>query len=567
MRVALRLARGLVLVAVVVTGCTSATAPIASSGPTRGGTLTIAIWQEPVTLSPVHAGQTVAGYVASVGLEGLVRVDNEGNYQPLLVTKIPTTANGGVRLPLDGKGMDVTWELLPDLKWSDGEPLTSADIKATWDAFLHDPKSRTRSGFSEISTIDLPDERTAVLHYSSVYAPYLSTFLAGALFVALLPKHVLENESAASTYELTPVGTGPFRFTEFTEHSAITAERNPYYRKSGRPYLDRIVFRVVPRQEVALDQLKSGDVDGMWSLSEGQIADLSVHADLRALVVPSIGVERIEINFAQAKDLTDPSSVHPVLGDLAVRRALALATPKQELVDKLLFGKGRVGTAAVSQGWAAAKDVVQEGYDPAKARQLLDQAGWVTGPDGIRARNGVRASLTLTTTVGNQTRERAQEILIDAYRQVGIEVKAKNAAFAEAAGPWGDPRSFIQRGAFDLIMYNNPTEIDPHRGLEFRYRAAQIPSAENGGVGSNYMRFKDPELERALDEAAASLDLDKRRAAYAKVLRILNDKVVSIWLYERSIIDAYRVGVNGWTGWTWGYTTWSSEDWYRASAP
>lgn len=558
--------------AIVATACGASTTPSGASpaataagkaaatatpGPTKGGTLIFAMWQEPTTLAPLYANQTIAGLVGQSVYEGLADTDNDGNYYPRLAKAVPTVTNGGVKVAADGKKMSVTWELKPGLKWSDGQPVTSADVKFTWEAWMKDPKVVNRAGFSEIESIDTPNELTAVVNYKSIYAPYPLNFFG------LLPKHVLTGVADISQHEFNrkPIGTGPFRVTDFKAGDSITVERNPNYREPGKPYLDKIIFKSVPTSEVAIAQLRAGEVHAMWNILESQTVDLEKDAGVTLLVTPSPSVERIEINTAKNEDQTDPNSKHPVLGELDVRRALIHATPKQQLIDKLLFGKAKPGTSPVSQGWAAYKEP-QEGYDPKKANELLDKAGWVKGADGIRAKAGVRASLTIMTTTGNKTREQVQQVLVDEWKQIGIELKIQNVPSSVLlSGSWAqnDPR---KRGTFDLVMYASSPGIDPHTTVDQRYHSKNIPHKGNGGVGQNYTRFKDPEADKAIDEAGATLELDKRKAAYGRALKRLNDNAMIIWLYDRANIDAHRKNVNGMKGNVWDEVTWNAEDWW-----
>lgn len=563
------LAAGLSL---VITACAPTTGPgvspaptaagtaaaTATPGPVKGGTFVFAMWQEPTTLAPLYVNQTIAGLVGQTVYEGLADTDNDGNYYPKLAKSIPTVQNGGVKVSADGKKMSVTWELKPGIKWSDGTPLTSADIKFTWETWMKDAKVVNRAGFSDIESIDLPNELTAVVNYKTVYAPYPVNF------GGLLPKHVLQGVADISQHEFNrkPIGTGPFKVVDFKAGDSITVEKNPHYRGApDLPYLDKIIFKSVPTSEVAIAQLRAGEVQGMWNILESQTPDLEKDQNVTVLVTPSSAVERIEINTAQNKDQTDPNSVHPVLGDIAVRRALLWATPKQQVIDKLLFGKAKPGTSGYSQGWARYTGT-QDGYDPKKANEELDKAGWVKGSDGIRSKGGARASLTFMTTTGNKTREQIQQVLLDDWKAIGIEVKIQNAPSSVfLSGSWtaNDPR---KRGTFDLNMYATSPGIDPHNHIFTRLHSSQIPSAANKGVGQNYTRLKSPEVDKAIDEAGATLDLEKRKAAYARAIKTVNEAYVLIWLYERANIDGHRKNVRGWKGNVWDEVTWNVEEWW-----
>ena len=545
-----------VLASACAPASTTPGASAASGGPARGGQLVFAIWQEPTTLASIYANQTVAGVVNAVAVEGLLNTDTNGQYYAVLATKVPTLQNGGVKLSADGKKMDVSYELQPGVKWSDGQAFTSADVKFTWETIMKDPKALTREGYDQIESIDTPNDTTVVMHYKVIYGPYATRF------GGILPQHVLQNvtDISKSDFNFKPIGTGPFLFTEFVSADHITAVRNPNYRVQGKPYLDRIIFRSVPSREVAVAQLKAGEVDAMWNLLEAQIPDLERATDVKIVATPSPSVERIEMNMAKPADPADPSVKHPVLSDSNVRRALLLATPKQQIIDKLLFGKAKPGTSPVSQGWASPKGLSQEGYDPAKAKQVLDQAGWAPGADGIRSRGGARASVTITTTTGDQVRERVEQILVDEYKAIGVELKIQNQPSSVLlSGSWAasDPR---KRGTFDLVMYASSPAIDPHQTINLRYTCKNIPTPQNQ-QGQNYTRFCNPDADKLIDDAGSTVDQDRRAKDYADALKLLNDAVPIIWLYDRQSLDAFRVNVSGYASNVWDNITWSTQDW------
>ena len=532
----------------------------ASGGPVKGGTLIVAIWQEPAHLAPHYTNQTVQSVVLNPVVEGLLSSTPSGDYQPTLAKAVPTVGNGGVKIAADGKTMDVTYQLQPGIKWSDGAPFTSADVRFTWQTIMTDPKVTTREGYDQIGSIDTPDDVTAVVHFKAIYSPYPT------LFDRMLAKHVLEKEAdiSKSDYVRRPLGTGPFKITEFKAGESFTLERNPNYRVAGQPYLDRIIFKSVPSSQVAIAQLKAGEVQVMWLLLESEAALLDKETGIKVVTTPGPSVERVEMNTAQNKNQTDPNSVHPVLGDVNVRRALIYATPKQQIIDKLLFGRGKVGTTVLSQGWAAPKDVTQESYDPKKSNELLDKAGWVKGGDGIRTKGGVRASLTINTTTGNATRDQIEQVLADEWKQIGVELKIQNMPSSVIlSGVWPtDPR---KRGEYDLAEYASSPDPDPHFIVSQRYHSKNIPSAANGGLGQNYTRVKNPEMDKAIEEAGATLDFEKRKAAYARALKILNEEAVIIWLFDRASINGFRTTVQGQgPGSPWRSFTYNAGEWWQS---
>ena len=559
-------ARGLVIAIAAVVGLGACGAGggggLAAQAPVKGGTMTVAIWQEPNTLYPYYATQTVAQVVFETALEGLVQVLPDGTYNAVLAKEVPTTANGGVKLSPDGKRMDVTYHLKPGLKWADGQPVTTDDVRFTWQAIMKDPKVTSRGGYDQIESVDTPEPLTVVLHYGSIYAAYASRF-STSVGNPIVPKHVLEKEADISKSEFVraPFGTGPFKITEFKSADHITAERNHNYREAGKPYLDRIIFRSVPSREVALAQLKAGEVDAVWNLLEAQLPDVEKQPDIKVRAVPSPSVERLEFNLSKPGNPADPNVAHPVLGDVNMRHALVLATPKKQLVDKLLFGKATVAQSTLSIGWAAPKDVRQDDYNPTKAKQLLDQGGWVPGSDGIRVKNGVRASLRITTTTGDKIREEIEQVLIDEWRQIGVALEVSNVPSSVLFGSWSAnaPR---KKGNFDVNMYASSPDIDPQETVAQRFGCDNIPRPENNGAGFNYYRYCDSQTDQLIKQAGSTVDQDKRKQLYSAILKRINDANISVWLYNRSNIDAYRSIVGGYRDDGWDNLTWNSQDWF-----
>ena len=547
-----------IAVAFLASACQPTTGPggsaTASGATQRGGTLTFAIWQEPNTLYPYYATQTVSTLVYEVAVEGLLGADPDGNYIPVLARAVPTVQNGAVQI--SGSKMNVTYRLRPGVKWSDGQPFSSKDVRFTWELILKDKKVTSSEGYDKIESIDTPDDTTAIVHYKEIYAPYLSKFFR------IVPEHVLAgvDDVSKTDYVRMPIGTGPFKITEFQAADHITAERNPNYRESGKPLLDRIIFRSVPSREVAIAQLKAGEVQGMWNLLEAQVPELEKDASVALLIGKSPTVERLEFNLAKPANPADPSVPHPVLGDVNVRRALLLATPKQQMIDKLLFGKATAGTSPAPLGWFSPKGLTQEGYDPAKAKQLLDQAGWKPGADGIRQKDGVRASLTITTTTGDKVREQYEQVLVDEWKAVGVELKIKNVPSSVLFGSWAQdaPR---KRGNFDVNMYASSYGIDPHTEVSQRFACNAIPTPKNNGAGFNYNRFCDKHVDELIAQAGSTPEQQKRTELYRQIFEIVNQQALNVWLYDRSSIDAFRKTVSGYKDNPWDNVTWTAAEW------
>jgi peptide/nickel transport system substrate-binding protein len=554
------LARTLVFAAVAALLASCTGGPVASPPPS-GGTAIVA-WQEPATLDLFYApGVQSAATIARVAVEGLVGVDPQGNLFPVLAREVPTLANGDVKLSPDGGAMSVRYRLRDGVKWSDGAPFTGADVRFTWRSIMTDPKVAGREGYDKIDDVETPDDLTAVVLYRTLDPAYTSRF------DTILPRHLLENaaDSVRIAYGRAPLGTGPFRITEFAAGDHVTAERNPNAR--ARPLLDRVIFRFTPSLDVAKAQLRAGEADLAPSIFESDVPDLTGDAALAIAQAPSPIVETVLFNFAKPSDAgADPAQPHPILSDRAVRHALAIATPKQRIVDTLLYGRARAGTSEIPIGWAATPTLVQDGYDPAVAKRELDAAGWLAGADGIRSRDGVRATLRLVGTTGNALRERIEQVLVDEWRALGIEVKIANVPSATLTSSWS-AGGVRKRGSFDMVIANaglGTAGADPIAYVTQRFRCASIPTAANGGTGANYGRWCDAAADRAIAEAALTLDRETQRNRLGVALTSTVAQVTGIWFYDRGRIDAYRTRLHGIKSNGWDQVTWNVAEWWLA---
>jgi len=546
-------------IAIVLASCAAPPGPAASTPP-RGGTAVVA-WQEPATLDLLYApGVQAAATIARVAVEGLIKMDPRGTEIPVLAREVPTLANGGVTV--DGTRMSVRYQLRSGVKWSDGAPFTSADVRFTWKSIMSDPKVSTREGYDRIDDVETPDDVTAVIRYRVLDPAYTSRF------DVILPRHLLDGapDAVRLAYGRAPLGTGPFRITEFVAGDHVTAERNPSSWLGS--YLDRVIFRFTPSLDVAKAQLKTGDADLAPSIFESDVPDLAKETSIAIAHAPSPIVETVHFNLQRVTDSGADGMPHPVLADRTVRFAMFLATPKQRIVDTLLFGRAQVGSLEMPIGWAIVPGLSQNGfgygYDPAEAERRLDAAGWIKGTDGVRVKNGVRATLRFVGTTGNALRERIQQVLVDEWKAVGIEVRIANVPSSMLTASFS-ANGVRKRGTFDLLIANaglGTAGSDPLGYFAQRHRCASIPSAANGGAGANYERFCDPAVDKAIEDAAATLDRESQKDRLGPAITTVTYQMLDIYLYDRGRIDAYRTRLHGVESNGWDQVTWNVERWW-----
>lgn len=529
-----------------------------------------ALYQEPQILNPFIATQTASGEVNSAIVEGLLAVDQDGNYFPVLAEEVPSEDNGLVAYDAENDTLTVTYNLKEGILWSDGNPFTCDDVLFTWEAIVH-PESGAvvTDGYADITSVDCPDETTAVVNYGTFYAPFLTRF------DAIMPRHATGDpaEMQRWPYNWNIIGTGPFRMTEWVPGDHITLVKNENYRDyPEKPYLDRLVIRITPSREVGMALIQTGEVDFVWDLIEAVVPDLEGVPGVMVHITPGIGTERLLLNLADpAIDATDDpiNNPHPLLGDVRVREALELAINKDEINDVLLFGAATVGTKEQNIGWSGATcDIAPSEFSPEQAMALLDEAGFTDEDgDGIRECNGCEYAnagdplrLKIQTTTGNQLREQAEQLIIEYMADVGVDMYIENVPSAVLFGSWASD-AFRKHGNFDVLMYTTSGSIDPHSHLDGYFNSVNMPLEVNEGSGFNYSRWVNATVDEALAAAGATPNIAERQDAYCTVMQEVKNDIPHIYLYDRAEIHAATDRLTGYVINTWANQTWNVADW------
>ncbi len=521
----------------------------------KGGVVKVALSQEPDTLNALFSSQTVSSVIYGLVTEPLIDISPDGQYIPKLAEVVPTATNGGV----SADGLTLTYKLKKGVKWSDGKPFSSKDVAYTFKVIMDKDNGIPNSGYDLISKLDTPDDTTVVATFKELYAPYLT------LFSSILPEHPFNGQTAIEKNDFSrkPLGTGPFVVKNWTSQENITMERNPNYRDAGKPYLDGIIFRIIKSRESAIQSFIANEVDVIWDLTEEQIPQFDKMNDAVLDIAQSVSTERLVLNMSNPKGDKpgDPTTQHPVLGDLKVRQAIQLGINKKLLTDSLLYGKTTVATAVIPQGWAKSKADPSE-FNPEKAKAMLEEAGWKVGSDGVREKGGVKMKLEFGTTSGNKLREKTQQLIQEQLKAIGIQLEIKNVPSDQLFASW-DKNGARKRGTFDILMWTTEPGIDPDDHIYRYFHSKNIPTAANKGGGANYSRWNNPDVDKAIIDAERTLDPAKRQAAY----QIVNDKLTAelpqILLYNRLNIDAFKKTVKGHSSniWATAWLAWNAEEW------
>ena len=509
--------------ALLAAGCT----PAGTAPPAHAHRLRIAIGQGDPNSLNIHLDPSgTTGYIGELSQAFLARYDEHARPVPELATVIPTQANHGISA--DGK--TITWHLRPGVRWSDGAPFSADDVIFSVHAIMNPNNNEEQgtSGWDTIASMDEPDRNTVVFHLKRPYGSYLPLFFGTAANEpCILPKHLLgalPNINTAA-YNQKPVGIGPFRITAWNHGDAVELEANPYYWR-GKPKLERITFKLLPTQETLATQLRTGETD-LWPLvPPSYIGRLKGVASLDVTVKPNFRTTNLDFNYTR-----------PIVNDLRVRQAIRAALDRPRMVATVLHGYGSTHDGAVIPlDPPTDRDPIVP-YDPARAKALLDAAGWHAGADGIREKNGTRLVLHAIYPVGTVELDLTMEAVRAALHDVGIDVESRKFApnVFRAPAASGGP---LYAGKFELALY--PRTLEAVSDVYGLYGCPNVPPH-----GENATRYCSPRVDALLAAVENSYDEPTRRRLFADVGRQLVADIPTIMLYVWKGGYAGSTGITG----------------------
>lgn len=483
---------------------------------TQHGVLRMANLQEPDSLNPVVGNQQIDSDLAMFWGGFFFNWSDRNQYVPELATEVPTLQNGGI----SKDGRTITYHLRRGVTWHDGAPFDARDVVFTWHAIMSKANNIPSTvGFDLITAIDVPDPYTLHVHLKESWAPFVATFFnqSGTPY-PVLPAHILAKYPNINRvpYNAQPVGTGPFIVQRWQRGSKIVFDANPHYWR-GAPKLKRIEYDPVPNENTIVTLLQSHEIDLEYNGAS------AIWEQLKS--IPGTRAELTDFNQFGQLALNTKS---PILGDVRVRQALWYALDSPGMIERVSHGVNVPGyTDQPPFSWAYDAHATHHPYDPAKARQLLDAAGWKTGADGIRTKDGTRLALTLAGVSGSATGN-AVDVLVQRYwKDVGIDVQVKNYTTSLFFATYG-AGGILQTGKFDGAFFSWVGGTDPDDSTFTMCN--QFPPA-----GQNVYSYCNAALDAAEKAALASNDRAVRIKAYATVQSILTDQVpfIVVWFNRR----------------------------------
>jgi len=475
-------------------------------GPRMGGTLVVAYWGDPKSFNPdAQVDDAGAGIYRNV-FSQLVTLDVDYNVIPDLAYKWDVSPDGKT----------YTFYLYRNVTWHDGYPFTAEDVKWTLEAI----KKFRGVAYSlikadNIESIECPDDYTVVIHLKKPYAPFLG-FLAW-YGTWIMPAHIYKNYTDWMSPEIEanrkPVGTGPFKLVEWVKGDHITLVANEKYFR-GRPYLDKIVYKIIPDASIALQAFLAKEADLLAHRPPlAEIPRLQKTPGVNVVIRPIPSRWYIGFNLKKSP-----------FNDSRVRLAIAYAINRSEIVEKALsgFGEPAEGTYTPAIAWAYNPHAKLPPYDPAKAEKILDEAGYKRGPNGIR--------FTITYTCWSGPEEEAiGNVIKDNLKKIGIEVKLEVLEF----NIWEE--KVVKRRDFDIALCDGFQGPDP----------ANLKIRVGAGEYINFAGYNNTEVERLFELGATTTDLSKRKEIYWKIQEILAKDLPYLTLADLVIFHIWSSEFHG----------------------
>jgi len=474
-----------------------------------GGTLRWALTPEPPTLVTAFNSSQMVQQISAKMMDGLVAYNRKLDPMPALATSWTVSDDG----------RSVTFKLRDGVKWHDGTPFTSADVKYTFEEILKKHHPRGRATFANLESVETPDKLTAVFKLSKPSAYMMAALSASESPV--LPKHLYEKGDPTTSPQLAaPVGTGPFKFAEWQRGKFIRLVKNPDYWVKGQPHFDALIVRFIPDAGARAVALETGELD----VSGGDPVPL---ADLKRIdALPSLEVTTEGYSMYGAMYYLEFNMRDPQFKDVRVRQAIAHAIDRDFVAKNTWFGYATPATGPISnkQPKFYTDNVPKYPFNTKRAEELLDQAGFP------RQAGGIRFKISHDPASGSEEYRRFGEYFRQAMKAIGIDVELRlSDAATYQRRIWTD-------NAYQTTSYGIFTMPDPTIGLQRVYWSKNI---KKGVPYSNGSGYTSAEMDALLEAGQTERDPAKRRDIWHKMQVLAMTDLPIIPIINRSHTSVY----------------------------
>lgn len=495
-----------------------------------GGDLNIIQWQAATLLSP-HVATGVKDILGSViVLEPLIHYLSDASMIPNLITKMPSQADGDLAEDLTS----VTLSLMPDVKWSDGEPFTANDVAFTIDWVKNPDNASVNIGVYEpIDSYEVVDDLTIKVHFADPN-PFWFTPFAGTSTGYVYPKHILEVEGAHEQFLSKPIGTGPYVVESFTPNDQAVYVANENYREPNKPFFSRVLLKGGGDAAAAARAvIQTGESDFAWNLQVEPDVLAGMEADDNKgvfLKYPGVAVERINFNFSDPNKEVDGQrsemhTPHPFLTDQAVRKAIVTAVDRDTIAEKF-YGNGQPAATNILNGDPRTDSPnTSRTFDTDAAAAMLEEAGWVMDGD-VRAKDGVKLEVVYATSV-NPVRQKEQAVVKANLEEIGFKVNLEQIdAGIYFDGAEGNEQN-INHFYWDFCMYQSvPSTPRPLNFFEAWWSGDDLDNVaqkSNKWNGSNNSRYINEDFDKIWEAARVETDPEKLADLFIE----MNDHVIN----------------------------------------
>lgn len=465
--------------------------------PQQGGKLILASIGEPSNLIPILAADSASHEVAGFLYTSLIKYDKEYNIVPLCAESYEVLEDGKL----------FRFKLREDVFWQDGVQLTADDVYFTY-KLTFDPKTPTpyAADCLLVKEFKQTGKFSFEVRYEKPYARAVITWM-----MSILPKHILENQDIAKTaYARNPVGAGPFKLKEWKTGSQLVLEASETYFE-GRPYLDQLIYRIIPDVTTIFLEAKAGKVDYLGLTTQQYLLQTKGpewEEKWRKYKYAANGYTYIGFNLN-----------HPFFQDKTVRQALSYATDRDMVIKGALLGLGEKTVGPYKpHTWVYNDELTPYPHDPEKALELFAEAGWTKGKDGYLCKDGTRFSFTVLLNQGNKERETVLLILQEQWKKLGIDMKIRTVEWATFIN------EFVLKGRYDAVILAWNILEDPDI-----YDVWHSSAIRQNGL--NFVGFRNAELDGLLEKGRSTADRAERKAYYDRMQEILHEEQPYLFLY------------------------------------